>query len=82
MIVKLSAIAIWLVNVLAVDLGQSGSRISSGQALINSTRGKLAGEPPLSSLRAVFERIENYMQIQSHSLAQVFVELLQTHNRF
>jgi len=56
--VKLSAIAIWLVDVLAVDLGQSGSRISSGQALINSTRGKLAGEPPLSSLRAVFESIE------------------------
>ena len=55
---KLSAIAIWLVDVLAVDLGQSGSRISSGQALINSTRGKLAGEPPLSSLRAVFESIE------------------------
>ena len=43
---------------LAVDLGQSGSRISSGEALINSTRGKLAGELPLSSLRAVFESIE------------------------
>jgi len=44
--------------VLAVDLGQSGSRISSGETLINSTRGKLAGEPPLESLRAVFESIE------------------------
>ena len=43
---------------LAVDLGQSGSRISSGETLINSTRGKLAGEPPLESLRAVFESIE------------------------
>ena len=58
MIARLSATAIWLVDVLAVDLGQSGSRISSGEALINSTRGKLAGEPPLSSLRAVFESIE------------------------
>lgn len=58
MIVKLSAIAISLVDMLAVDLGQSGSRVSSGQTLINSTRGKLAGEPPLSSLRAVFESIE------------------------
>ena len=58
MIAKLSAIAIWSVDVLAVDLGQSGSRISSGQTLINSTRGKLAGEPPLESLRAVFESIE------------------------
>jgi N-acetylglucosamine kinase-like BadF-type ATPase len=47
-----------LVDVLAVDLGQSGSRISSGETLINSTRGKLAGEPPLESLRAVFESIE------------------------
>jgi len=44
--------------VLAVDLGQSGSRISSGQTFINSTRGKLAGEPPLESLRAVFKSIE------------------------
>ena len=58
MIARLSAIAIWLVDVLAVDLGQSGSRISSGETLINSTRGKLAGEPPLESLRAVFESIE------------------------
>jgi len=58
MIAKLSATAISLVDMLVVDLGQSGSRISSGQALINSTRGKLAGEPPLSSLRAVFESIE------------------------
>ena len=58
MIAKLSATAISLVDMLVVDLGQSGSRISSGQALINSTRGKLAGEPPLSSLRAVFESTE------------------------
>jgi N-acetylglucosamine kinase-like BadF-type ATPase len=43
---------------LAVDLGQSGSRIRTAETLINSTRGKLAGEPPLSSLRAVFESIE------------------------
>jgi len=58
MIVKLSAIAISLVDMLAVDLGQSGSRIRTAETLINSTRGKLAGEPPLSSLRAVFESIE------------------------
>ena len=58
MIAKLSATAILLVDMLAVDLGQSGSRIVSGDILINSLRGKLAGEPPLSSLRAVFESIE------------------------
>ena len=58
MIARLNVTAISLVDMLVVDLGQSGSRISSGQKLINSTRGKLAGELPLSSLRAVFESIE------------------------
>jgi len=43
---------------LVVDLGQSGSRARIDGKRINSLRGKLAGEPPLSSLRAVFESIE------------------------
>jgi N-acetylglucosamine kinase-like BadF-type ATPase len=43
---------------LVVDLGQSGSRARIDGKHINSLRGKLAGEPPLSSLRAVFESIE------------------------
>ena len=42
-------------EVLAVDLGQSGCRIKQGDLLITSDRGKLAGETPLASLRAVFE---------------------------
>ncbi len=42
----------------AVDLGQSGSRIRTGDISINSTRGKLAGEHPLPALRAIFESIE------------------------
>jgi N-acetylglucosamine kinase-like BadF-type ATPase len=66
MIVKLSATAIWLVDVLAVDLGQSGSRIRTTETLIDSTRGKLAGEPPLTSLRAVFEGIE---KLSAHTVA-------------
>ena len=66
MIVKLSATAIWLVDVLAVDLGQSGSRIRTTETLIDTTRGKLAGEPPLSSLRAVFEGIE---KLSAHTVA-------------
>ena len=66
MIAKLSAIAIWLVDVLAVDLGQSGSRIRTAEKLIDSTRGKLAGEPPLSSLRAVFDGIE---KLSAHTVA-------------
>ena len=45
-------------EVLAVDLGQSGCRIKQGDLLINSDRGKLAGEMPLPALRAVFESIE------------------------
>ena len=43
---------------LVVDLGQSGSRARIDGKHINSLRGKLAGEPPLSSLRAVFQSIE------------------------
>ena len=43
---------------LVVDLGQSGSRARIDGKHINSLRGKLAGEPPLTSLRAVFESIE------------------------
>ena len=51
---------------LAIDLGQSGSSIRTAETLINSTRGKLAGEPPLSSLRAVFEGIE---KLSAHTVA-------------
>ena len=58
MIARLSATAIWLVDVLAVDLGQSGSRISSGEGPPPPPPPPPAGEPPLSSLRAVFESIE------------------------
>ena len=43
---------------LVVDLGQSGSRIRTGDISINSTRGKLAGEHPLPALRAIFENVE------------------------
>jgi N-acetylglucosamine kinase-like BadF-type ATPase len=45
-------------EVLAVDLGQSGCRIKQGDLLIASDRGKLAGETPLASLRAVFESVQ------------------------
>lgn len=41
--------------VLSVDLGQSGSRIRMGDISISTTRGKLAGEHPLSALRSIFE---------------------------
>ena len=42
-------------EVLAVDLGQSGSRIKQGDLVITSDRGKLVGETPLDSFRAIFE---------------------------
>ena len=43
---------------LAVDLGQSGTRIRMSDLSISSTRGKLAGELPLAALRAVFASTE------------------------
>ena len=45
-------------EVLAVDLGQSGCRIKQGDLLITSDRGKLVGEAPLASFKAIFESIE------------------------
>lgn len=45
-------------NVLVLDLGQSGTRIRMGDKNITSNRGNLAGESPLSALRAVFESVE------------------------
>ena len=47
-------------EVLAVDLGQSGSRFKQGDLLITSDRGKLAGENPLPALRAVFESTQKF----------------------
>ena len=40
--------------VIAIDLGQSGCRVRSDEQLFESDRGKLVGESPLESLRAVF----------------------------
>lgn len=45
-------------EVIAVDLGQSGCRIKQGDLLITSDRGKLVGEAPLASFKAIFESIE------------------------
>lgn len=45
-------------EVLAVDLGQSGSRIKQGDLLITSDRGKLVGEAPIDSFKAIFESIQ------------------------
>ena len=39
--------------ILAIDLGQSGSRIRLGETEIELSRGKHAGETPLDSLRAI-----------------------------
>ena len=47
-------------EVLAVDLGQSGSRFKQGDLLITSDRGKVAGENPLPALRAVFEASQKF----------------------
>jgi glucosamine kinase len=47
-------------EVLAVDLGQSGTRFKQGESLITSERGKVAGENPLPALRAVFETTQQF----------------------
>jgi N-acetylglucosamine kinase-like BadF-type ATPase len=47
-------------EVLAVDLGQSGSRFRQGQVSVSSDRGKVAGENPLPALRAVFESTQKF----------------------
>lgn len=47
-------------EVLAVDLGQSGTRFKQGDLLINSDRGKVAGENPLPALTAVFESTQKF----------------------
>ena len=47
-------------EVLAVDLGQSGSRFRQGQVSVSSDRGKFAGENPLPALRVVFESTQKF----------------------
>jgi len=47
-------------EVLAVDLGQSGSRFKQGDLLISSDRGKVAGENPLPALKAVFAQTQKF----------------------
>ena len=46
-------------EVLAVDLGQSGTTLRLGAKEIHSTRGKLAGEATVDALRAVFTSVES-----------------------
>ena len=47
-------------QVLAVDLGQSGTRFKQGDLLITSDRGKVAGENPTQALRAAFESTQRF----------------------
>jgi glucosamine kinase len=47
-------------EVLAVDLGQSGTRFKQGDLLVTSQRGKVAGENPLPALQAVFDSTQSF----------------------
>jgi glucosamine kinase len=47
-------------NVIAVDLGQSGCRIRQGEKMVRTDRGKLVGESPADSLRAVFSENKGF----------------------
>ena len=46
--------------VLAIDLGQSGTRFKQGDLLVTSDRGKVAGENPLPALNAVFQGTQKF----------------------
>ena len=45
---------------LAVDLGQSGTRFKQGDLIVTSERGKVAGENPLPALNAVFQSTQKF----------------------
>ena len=47
-------------EVIAVDLGQSGCRIRQGEKIVTTDRGKLVGESPVESLRAIFSDIQGF----------------------
>ena len=47
-------------EVLAIDLGQSGTRFKQGSLEISSERGKVAGENPLPALNAVFQQTQRF----------------------
>jgi glucosamine kinase len=47
-------------EVLAIDLGQSGTRFKQGSLEVSSDRGKVAGENPLPALKAVFEQTQKF----------------------
>jgi N-acetylglucosamine kinase-like BadF-type ATPase len=47
-------------QVIAVDLGQSGCRIKQGEKVITTDRGKLVGESPVDSLRAIFTSLSGF----------------------
>jgi N-acetylglucosamine kinase-like BadF-type ATPase len=47
-------------NLIAVDLGQSGCRVRQGEKMVRTDRGKLVGESPADSLRAVFSENKGF----------------------
>jgi len=47
-------------QVIAVDLGQSGCRIKQGEKVVTTDRGKLVGESPIDSLRAIFSSLSDF----------------------
>ena len=57
---------------IAVDLGQSGCRISIEGKIHTSNRGKLAGEPVLSALEVNFQEINAKSELVSLSLTGLF----------
>jgi N-acetylglucosamine kinase-like BadF-type ATPase len=57
---------------IAVDLGQSGCRLSIEGKVISTTRGKHAGEPVIEALEANFKELNEKSEIVSLSLTGLF----------
>lgn len=57
---------------IAVDLGQSGCRISIEGIVHSTTRGKLAGEPVLNAIEANIEKLNANSELVSLSLTGLF----------
>jgi N-acetylglucosamine kinase-like BadF-type ATPase len=47
-------------QVISVDLGQSGCRIKQGERVETTDRGKLVGESPVDSLKAIFSSMSGF----------------------
>jgi N-acetylglucosamine kinase-like BadF-type ATPase len=63
---------------IAVDLGQSGCRLSIDGKMLTTARGKFAGEPVISALEANFKEVNAKSDLVSLSLTGLFGDVGET----